>query len=83
MKIGKLKKHNEKLKQEASGYHVLDRHIKVENSQLKECNLRLHDAQEEVSAKLNKVLHLIQYTKVIKKELRSEASSLNILEPDK
>jgi chemotaxis regulatin CheY-phosphate phosphatase CheZ len=83
VKIGKLTKHNEKLKQEVTEYQVLDRHIKAENAQLKECNLRLHDAQEEVSAKLNKVLRLIQYTRVIKKELRSEASGLNILQPEK
>jgi hypothetical protein len=83
VKIGKLTKHNEKLKQEVTEYQVLDRHIKAENAQLKEYNLRLQDAQEEVSAKLNKVLRLIQYTRVIKKELRSEASGLNILQPDK
>ena len=81
--IGKLTKQNEKLKQEVTEYQVLDRHIKEENAQLKEYNLRLQDAQEEVSAKLNKVLRLIQYTRVIKKELRNEASSLNILELDK
>jgi hypothetical protein len=72
-----------KLKQEVAEYQVLDRHIKAENAQLKEHNLRLQDAQEEVSAKLNKVLRLIQYTRVIKKELRSEASGLNILQPEK
>jgi hypothetical protein len=83
VKIGKLTKQNEKLKQEVTEYQVLDRHIKAENAQLKEYNLRLQDAQEEVSAKLNKVLRLIQYTRVIKKELRSEASGLNILQPDK
>jgi hypothetical protein len=65
-----------KLKQEVAEYQVLDRHIKAENAQLKEQNA-------EVSAKLNKVLRLIQYTRVIKKELRSEASGFNILQPEK
>jgi hypothetical protein len=51
--------------------------------QLKEHNLRLQDAQEEVSTKLNKVLCLIQYTRVINKEFRSEALGLNILQLDK
>lgn len=83
VKVGKLTKQNEKLKQEVTEYQVLDRHIKAENAQLKKYNLRLQDAQEEVSAELNKVLHLIQYTRVIKKELRSEASGFNILQPDK
>jgi hypothetical protein len=55
VKVGKLTKQNEKLKQEVTEYQVLDRHIKAENAQLKEYNLRLQDAQEEVSAKLNKV----------------------------
>jgi hypothetical protein len=54
----------------------LDRHSKVENAQLKEQNV-------EVSSKLKKVLWLIQYTRVIKKELRSEASGFNILQPEK
>jgi hypothetical protein len=83
LKVGKLTKQNKKLKQEVTEYQVLDRHIKAENAQLKEYNRRLQDAQEEVSAKLNKVLCLIQYTRVIKKELRSEASGFNILQPDK
>jgi DNA repair exonuclease SbcCD ATPase subunit len=66
----------EKLKQEIEEYKVLDRHIKAENAQLKE-------QHAEVSAKLNKVLRLIQYTRVIKKELRSEVSGFNILQPEK
>ena len=65
-----------KLKQEVSEYQVLDRHIKAENAQLKEQNA-------EVSAKINKVLRLIQYTRVIKKELRSETFGFNILQPKK
>jgi hypothetical protein len=69
--------------EEVTEYQVLDRHIKVENAQLKEYNLRLQDAEEEVLAKLNKVLRLIQYTGVIKKEHKSEASGLNILQLDK
>jgi hypothetical protein len=83
LKVGKFTKHNEKLKQEVTKYQVLDRHIKVENAQLKKYNRRLQDAQEEVFGKINKVLHLIQYTRVIKKELRKEASSFNILQPEK
>jgi hypothetical protein len=66
----------ERLKQEVEEYKVLDRHIKAENAQLKE-------QHAEVSAKLNKVLRLIQYTRVIKKELRSEVSGFNILQPEK
>jgi hypothetical protein len=66
----------ERLKQEVEEYKVLDRHIKAENAQLKE-------QHAEVSAKLNKVLRLIQYTRVIKKELKSEVSGFNILQPEK
>jgi hypothetical protein len=65
-----------KLKQEIEEYHVLDRHIKAKNAKLKE-------QHGEVYAKLNKVLQLIQYTRVIQKELRSEASSFNILQLEK
>jgi hypothetical protein len=36
LKVGKLTKHNKKLKQEVTEYQVLDRHIKSENAQLKE-----------------------------------------------
>ena len=66
----------ERLKQEVEEYKVLDKHIKAKNAQLKE-------QHAEVSAKLNKVLRLIQYTRVIKKELRSEVSGFNILQPEK
>ena len=66
----------ERLKQEIEEYKILDRHIKAENAELKE-------QHAEVSSKLNKVLRLIQYTRVIKKELRSEVSSFNILQPKK
>ena len=66
----------ERLKQEIEEYKVLDRHIKVENAQLKEKYV-------EVSARLNKVLRLIQYTRVIKKEMRSEVFGFNILQPEK
>jgi hypothetical protein len=38
LKVGKLTKHNKKLKQEVTKYQVLDRHIKAENAQLKEYN---------------------------------------------
>jgi len=41
LKVGKLTKHNEKLKQEVTEYQVLDRNIKEENAQLKEYNRRL------------------------------------------
>ena len=66
----------ERLKQEIEEYKVLDRHIKAENAQLKEQYV-------EVSARLNKVLRLIQYTRVIKKEMRSEVFGFNILQPEK
>jgi predicted nuclease with TOPRIM domain len=79
LKVKRLTKHNEELKQEVEEYKVLDRHIKKENAQLKENNLRLQDEHDEVSAKLNKVLCLIKYTQVIKRELKDEASGLDIL----
>jgi hypothetical protein len=62
----------ERLKQEVEEYKILDRHIKAENAELKE-------QHAEVSTNLNKVLQLIHYTRVIKKELKSEASGVNIL----
>ena len=65
----------ERLKQEVEEYKILDRHIKAENAELKE-------QHAEVSAKLNKVLRLIHYTRVIKKELKSEASGVNILQSE-
>ena len=69
------------MKQEVEKYKVLDRHIKKENTQLKENNQRLQDKHDEVFAKLNKVLRLIQYTQVIKREIKDEASGLDILKP--
>ena len=63
------------LKQEIEEYKILDRHIKAENAELKE-------QHAEVSAKLNKFLQLVHYTRVIKKELKSEASSVNILQSE-
>jgi hypothetical protein len=65
----------ERLKQEIEEYRILDRHIKAENVELKE-------QHAEVSAKLNKVLQLVHYNRVIKKELKSEASSVNILQSE-
>jgi predicted nuclease with TOPRIM domain len=62
LKVKRITKQNEELKQEVEEYKVLDRHIKKENTQLKENNQRLQDEHDEVSAKLNKVLCLIQYT---------------------
>ena len=66
----------ERLKQEIEEYKVLDRHIKENNEELEEQHAK-------VSSKLNKVLRLIQYTRVIKKELRSEVFGFNILQPEK
>jgi hypothetical protein len=62
-------------------YNILDRHIKKENTQLKENNPRLQDEHDEVFAKLNKFMILIQYTQVIKREIKDEASGLDILKP--
>jgi hypothetical protein len=62
-------------------YKFLDKHIKKENAQLKENNRRLHDEHDKVSTKLNKVICLINYTRVIKRELKDEASGLDILKP--
>jgi hypothetical protein len=70
------------LKQEVEEYKVLDKRIKKENAQLKENNRRLQDEHDEVSSKINKVLCLIQYTRVIKRELKDEASGFDILKPD-
>jgi FtsZ-binding cell division protein ZapB len=41
--IEQLQKKNEELKQEVVEYQVLDRHIKKENTHLKEHNRRLRD----------------------------------------
>ena len=65
----------ERLKQEIEEYKILDRHIKAENAELKE-------KHAEVSAKLNKVLRLVHYTRVIKKELQNEDSGVNILQSE-
>jgi predicted nuclease with TOPRIM domain len=81
LKFERITKQNEELKQEVEEYKVLDRYIKKENAQLKEHNRRLQDEHDEVSAKINKVLCLIQYTRVIKRELKDEASSFDILKP--
>jgi septal ring factor EnvC (AmiA/AmiB activator) len=81
LKVKNLTKYNEELKQEVEEYKVLDRHIKKENAQLKENNCRLQGEHDEVSSNLNKVLCLVQYTPVIKRELKYEASGLDILKP--
>jgi len=65
----------ERLKQEIEEYKILDRHIKAENVELKE-------QHAEVSAKLNKVLRLVHYTRVIKKELKNEAYGVNIFQSE-
>ena len=65
----------ERLKQEIEEYKILNRHIKAKNAELKE-------QHAEVSSKLNKVLRLVHYTRVMKKELKSEGSSVNILQSE-
>jgi predicted RNase H-like nuclease (RuvC/YqgF family) len=80
-KIGELQKQNQELKQEVKEYQLLDRYIKKENEQLKETNQQLQDDHEETSNKLKKVLRLLQYIRVIKRELKAEASAVNIIDP--
>jgi septal ring factor EnvC (AmiA/AmiB activator) len=62
LKVKNLTKNNEELKQEIEEYKVLDRHIKKENTQLKENNCRLQGEHDEVSAKMKFFLRLVQYT---------------------
>ena len=57
-------------------------HIKKENTQLKGNNCKLQGEHDEVSTKLNKFLHLVKYTPVIKREIKDEASGMDILKPD-
>jgi hypothetical protein len=64
-------------------YQLLDRYIKKENEQLKETSQQLQDDHEETSNKIKKVLRLIQYVRVIKRELKEEASAINIIDPPK
>jgi hypothetical protein len=82
-KIGELQKQNQELKQEVKEYQLLDRYIKKENEQLKATSQQLQDDHEETSNKLKKVLRLLQYVRVIKRELKEEASAINIIDPPK
>jgi hypothetical protein len=60
-------------------YQLLDRYIKKENEQLKATSQQLQDDHEETSNKLKNVLILLQYIRVIKGELKEEASAINII----
>jgi hypothetical protein len=82
-KIGELQKQNQELKQEVKEYQLLDRYIKKENEQLKATSQQLQDDHEETANKLKKVLRLLQYVRVIKRELKEEASTINIIDPPK
>ena len=62
-------------------YQLLDRYIKKENEQLKATIQQLQDDDEETYNKIKKVLRLLQYVRVIKKELKAEVSSINIIDP--
>jgi predicted RNase H-like nuclease (RuvC/YqgF family) len=79
--IEELQKQNQELKQEVNEYQLMDRYIKKENEQLKATNQQLQDDHEETSNKLKKVLRLLQYIRVIKRELKVEASVVNIIDP--
>jgi len=81
-KIGELQKQNQELKQEVKEYQLLDMYIKKENKQLKATNQKLQDDHEETSNKI-KVLRLLQYIRVIKRELKEEALAINIIDPQK
>ena len=82
-KIGEMQKQNQELKQEVKEYQLLDMYIKKENKQLKATSQQLQDDHEETSNKLKKVLRLLQYIRVIKTELKVEASTINIIDPQK
>ena len=82
-KIGELQKQNQELKQEVKEYQLLDRYIEKENEQLKATSQQIQDDHEETSNNLKKVLRLIQYVRVIKRELREKASAINIIDPPK
>jgi predicted RNase H-like nuclease (RuvC/YqgF family) len=82
-RIGELKKQNQELQQEVKEYQLLDRYIKKENEQLKATGQQIQDDHEETSNKLKKVLRLQKYVRVIKRELREEASAINIIDPPK
>ena len=59
----------------------MDRYIKKENDQLKETNQQIQEDHEDISNHLKKVLRLLQYIRVIKRELKEEASAINIIDP--
>jgi len=82
-KIGELQKQNQELKQEVKEYQLLERYIKKENEQLKETNQQIQYDHAEISNKPKKVLRLLQYIRVIKRELKAEASAINIIDPQK
>ena len=79
--IEELQKQNQELKQEVNEYQLLDRYIKKENEKLKATIQKLHDDHEETSNKLQKVLKLLQYIRVIKWEMKGEASVVNNIDP--
>jgi predicted RNase H-like nuclease (RuvC/YqgF family) len=79
--IGELQKQNQELQQEVKEYQLLDRYIKKENEQLKATSQQLQDDHEENSNKIKKVLRILQYVRVIKRELKEEASTINIIDP--
>ena len=56
-------------------------YIKKENKQLKATIQQLQYDHEETYNKLNKALRLFQYIRVIKRELKTEASVVNIIDP--
>jgi hypothetical protein len=80
-KIEELQKQNQELKQEVKQYQLLDRYIKKENKQLKETSQQLQYDHEETYNNLKKVPRLLQYTRVIKRELKEEALTVNIIDP--
>jgi predicted RNase H-like nuclease (RuvC/YqgF family) len=67
----------------SEGLPTLGQDIKKENEQLKATSQQLQDEYEETSNKLKKVLRLLQYIRVIKREMKEEASTINIIDPPK
>jgi predicted RNase H-like nuclease (RuvC/YqgF family) len=82
-RIEELQKQNQELQQEVKEYQLLDRYIKNENEKLKATSQQIQDDHEKTSNKIKKVLRLLQYVRVIKRELREEASAINIIDPPK
>lgn len=60
----------------------MDDYLKKENKRLKENSERLQEEFDEASTNLKKVLHLVNFTKVIRRELKEDASSVKFLELD-